>query len=332
MDEIFRYITPYGVACTHQIDLTDYESLLQGEVEFRVYIETWGTGGWKMDLNLDYQQGTPLYKYSTVQEAWQGTYNFGDMANLQPVPMINVAAPNQTESASFRLVTTGHGWGATNTGNAAEFYFATHNLKINGADTFTQYLRTVCNPNPDSCTGQMGTWQYNRAGWCPGTIPKPYFYDITPFIGAPFNFTYEFQPSYVDLCHPNNPACVTGQTCSNCNDGYNPHYRVGGYLIFKGNQPLGLLKNEEVSIEKSNKLLAYPNANTGYFKLSLENEMKNPVVQIFDAGGNSVKTYFFKNKAELTNHTFNVENLSTGMYFVKAYNVNESYVTKIIKK
>lgn len=34
--ELIRYITPYGVACEHELDITDFASLLQGEVEFRM--------------------------------------------------------------------------------------------------------------------------------------------------------------------------------------------------------------------------------------------------------------------------------------------------------
>lgn len=229
--ELFRYITPYGVACDHSIDVTDYASLLQGEVEFRVYIETWGSGGWKMDLNIEYIAGEPLYIYTTVEEVWQGTYNFGDPENLQPVPIFEVDAPANTEQAIFRLVTTGHGWGENNTGNAAEFYYTEHNLQVNGSTVFTQEMEVDCDPNPDGCTGQQGTWFYNRAGWCPGTIPAPYFYNLTEFIDSPFEFRYEFQPGYTDQCHPNNPYCVSGVTCPDCNDGYNPHYRVGGYII-----------------------------------------------------------------------------------------------------
>ncbi|MCK5776485.1 MAG: hypothetical protein KAH25_09920, partial [Bacteroidales bacterium] len=36
--EIIRYITPYGVACDHQIDVTDYSSIFQGLVEMRFSI------------------------------------------------------------------------------------------------------------------------------------------------------------------------------------------------------------------------------------------------------------------------------------------------------
>lgn len=330
--ELFRYITPYGVACNHSIDVTDYESVLQGEIEFRVFIDTWGTGGWKMDLNFNYQQGTPGFAYTSVDEIWHGYFNFGDLANLQPVPVREINAPENTEQAAFRLVTTGHGWGSNNTSNAAEFYFATHNLKVNGQNTFTQFLKTICNPNPDNCTGQMGTWQYNRAGWCPGTIPQPFFYDMTPYIGSSFNFTYEFQPTYTDNCHPNNPNCVSGQTCPDCNDGYNPHYRVGAYMIYKSNSPLGLMKTDDVVEIKSNRLIAYPNANNGFFRLALENEMLNPVVEIVDFSGQALKTYFFKNQSELNNFTFNIQYIPSGVYFVKVYNVKEIYSTRIIKK
>lgn len=330
--ELFRYITPYGVACNHSIDVTDYESVLQGELEFRVFIDTWGTGGWKMDLNFNYHQGTPEFAYTSLEEIWHGYYNFGDPANLQPVPVKQINAPENTEEAAFRLVTTGHGWGNNNTGNAAKFYYATHNLKVNGANTFTQYLKTICNPNPDGCTGQMGTWQYDRAGWCPGTIPQPYFYDMTPYIGSDFSFTYEFQPTYMDMCHPNNPDCVSGQTCQDCNDGYNPHYRVGAYMIYKGNSPLGLMDTKEMVEIQENKLVAYPNANNGFFRLSLENEMTHPIVEIVDLSGQALKTYFFKNKAELNNYTFNIQYIPSGVYFVRVYNVNEIYSTRIIKK
>lgn len=331
--ELFRYITPYGVACDHSIDVTDYASVLQGKVDFRVYIETWGTGGWQMDLNLHYQQGTPDFKYSTIEEIWQGTYNFGDPSDLQPVPETTISAPENTENAKFRLVTTGHGWGQNNTSNAAEFYYPTHHLQVNGTDTFEQHLLTDCNPNPDGCTGQQGTWYYNRAGWCPGTIPSPYFYDTTPYIGSDFQFKYEFQTSYVDLCHPNNPDCITGTTCPNCNDGYNPHYRIGGYMVYKGNEPLNRLSTNNVSQElEILDLTAFPNPSTGLFRLYIGQEIERFNVQIFDVHGKSYKTYAFGNRTELLNYTFDVTDLPSGIYFVKLYNQHQMANTKLLIK
>ena len=330
--ELIRYLTPYGVACGHELDVTDYASLLQGKVDFRMFIDTWGTGGWEMELILHYNEGTPDFVYSEIEEVWHGTYNFGDPANLQPVPQAQIDMPENTEEAVFRVVTTGHGWGANNTSNAAEFYYANHHFQVNGTNTFTQDMRVDCNPNPDGCTGQMGTWYYDRAGWCPGTIAKPYVYNITPLIESPYTFDYEFQTNYMDFCHPNNPDCVSGITCSDCNDGYNPHYRIAAYNVYKGNSPLGTLGVREIEEIPINKLTVYPNPSNGIFRVELAEEMQDAILQIYNPYGVSLKKYAFNNKAALENYTFNVSDLTSGIYFIKIYNEKQMASSKILIK
>lgn len=198
--ELFRYITPYGVACNDVVDVTDFASILQGKVDFRMYIETWGTGGWKLNLDLDYVEGTPTYKYSTVEELWHGDYSFGNPTNLQPVPVRTTSFSEKVKGAKIRLTSTGHGWGNNNTANAAEFYHAVHHIDVNGAETFQQDLWQNCNPNPAGCTGQAGTWQYARAGWCPGSMGMVFDYDLSNFISQPtIDLSYIFQENYVDL-------------------------------------------------------------------------------------------------------------------------------------
>ena len=224
--QLIRYITSYGVGCNHELNITDYSSLLQGEVEFRVFIDTWGTGGWQLTLNLDYTEGVPDYNYSGVVETWDGSYSFGDPSNLQPVETFNVDLLADVQSSHLRLSNTGHGWGSNNSNNAAEFFNATHYIDINSTEVFTQNLWNLCNPNPDGCTGQQGTWYHNRAGWCPGAISPPDIFDLTPYVGTTIDLDYRFHPTYVDNCHPNNPDCVSGSTCADCNDGYNPVYFV----------------------------------------------------------------------------------------------------------
>ncbi len=328
--ELFRYITPYGIACDHSIDVTDYQFLLQGEVEFRAYIETWGTGGWSLDLTLDYEAGEPEYPYSLVDEVWQGNYNFGNFDEQQPVEAATIMIPEFTESMSFRLVTTGHGWGQNNTDNAAEFYEANHHFLINGEQAFTQHLWTTCNPNPDSCNNQNGTWYYNRAGWCPGTIPAPYFYDLDNYVNAGvFNFKYIFQESYFDYCNASNPDCVSGQTCTDCNDGYNPYYRIGGYMIYKGTQPLPVVLSSPELETPDIFFTVYPNTNDGTFNINMEADIPQVVVEIYDISGRSLKNYYFKNSSELRDYTFNLH-VAPGVYFVKAYNKDSSYSSKII--
>ena len=328
--ELFRYITPYGVPCSHDIDVTDYASVLQGKVDFRVYIETWGSGGWQLNLNLNYHAGTPDFAYSSVVQAWQGIYNFGDPADLQPVPPFHVVAPDNTEEATLRVVTTGHGWGQNNTGNAAEFYYAQHHFLMNGQEVFTQNMEVDCNPNPDGCTGQQGTWYYNRAGWCPGTIPAPYIYDMTQLVASPFDLEYQFQTDYVDLCHPNNPDCITGTTCPDCNDGYNPHYRIGAYIIYKSHDPLGFVNVKDIAAPESNRLTVSPNPSRGSVVLSLDRPMSDIVVEIVDVRGASLKTYFFPNASELNDSRFDLSSVPPGLYFIKAYNRTSQVVTKLI--
>lgn len=328
--ELFRYITPYGVACNHNIDVTDYASLLHGNIEIRMFIDTWGTGGWDLHLDFDYIKGTPDHLYSSIQEVWHGNYNFGNPANLQPCDTVEIVYPNNTQKATFRLTSTGHGWGSNNSNNAAEFYNATHNFHINGVATYSQHLWNDCNPNPDNCTGQQGTWTYNRAGWCPGTIAPPNTYDLTSQIGnAPFDLAYVFQQSYQDNCHPNNPSCVTGVTCSDCNAGYNPFYRVGAYMISFSDSPISssvIGVEEELGFE----IDLYPNPNNGIFKLNISRNMEELVVTVNDITGAVVKTYHFNDKSELDAHQFDVSSLSKGTYFINVKTQFNSTVKKVI--
>lgn len=333
--EIIRYITPYGKGCTHHLDVTDFASLLQGRVEMRMYIETWGTGGWQMDLEFEYVAGAPEYPYSHVEEVWQGTYNFGDPANLQPVDTAVVGIFDDVQATKLRLVTTGHGWGDNNTGNAAEFYHAVHHLQVNGEDTYTQDLWTDCYPNPDGCQPQSGTYKYDRAGWCPGVIAQPYVYDISDQLWrTPFALSYIFQPTYWDQCHPHNPDCVSGQTCQDCNAGYNPHYRVSCYLIRFSNNPL----EDEVGIpnrpmHNASQIIdfeLYPNPCHGKFRMKVKENVSNLTCAILDMDGKTLRTYYFSDEEEANAYLFDLSSLSQGTYFVQIYTTKGANAHKLI--
>jgi hypothetical protein len=329
--EIIRYITPYGVPCDHTIDITDFASILQGNTEIRMFIDTWGSGGWKMDLDLTYEAGTPDYLYSTVQQVWHGNYNFGDPTDLQPMDTVTVDPGWNAQSASLRLVTTGHGWGDNNTSNAAEFYHALHHIHVNGTHSFTQDLWTDCNPNPDGCSPQNGTWSYSRAGWCPGSISAPFNYDLTPYLGeAPFVLTYIFQSSYADQCNPGNPDCISGTTCPDCNDGYNPFYHVGGYVISHGNEPI--TTNIPVPVVKipENGFSISPNPNDGHFAVHLQHDMGKCVVTVRDITGQTLRTWFFASNEQLDAYRFDITMLAKGTYFVKVQNRETELAGKVM--
>ncbi|MDL2262435.1 discoidin domain-containing protein [Bacteroidales bacterium OttesenSCG-928-I21] len=329
--ELFRYITPYGVPCGETIDVTDFTSLLQGKVELRMYIETWGTGGWELDLTLEYIKGNSEFKYSQVQEMWHGNFPFGDLNNLQPMNIVTVEFAENVEKAKLRLVTTGHGWGSNNTGNAAEFYHAYHKIQVNQVDAFEQDLWQNCNPNPAGCTRQQGTWQYDRAGWCPGSMGKLYSYDLTHYIQEKaIELGYKFQESYIDYCHSNNPECISGTTCPNCDDGYNPNYQIGGYVIQYSNLPFTLKTKEQEQLKELSATL-YPNPTSESFKIKMDNNWKNITVNIYDISGKLIKQRYLKNTDELNNFTFSIKTLKSGAYFIKLTSDGQFVNTTIIK-
>ncbi len=331
--QIIRYITPYGVACGHEIDLTDYMSLLQGEIEFRVFIDTWGTGGWQLTLDLDFHQGAPEYDYTNVVEAWDATYNFGDPADLQPVETYTANILNTVEESYLRLSNTGHGWGENNTSNAAEFFNAYHYIDINNEEVYNQHLFNLCNPNPDNCTGQLGTWYHNRAGWCPGAISHPDIFDLTSYIGTSLDLDYRFHPTYQDNCHPNNPDCVSGTTCPDCEAGYNPHYNVDGHIISKSNTPLyydNTLGVNSVNNDMVYDISVYPNPSKGLFSLFTEYLEGKTRVSIYAIDGKQMKVYYFNSNEELLNYKFDLSNVTSGIYFINIENNKGTGAKKII--
>ncbi|MEI6059565.1 MAG: LamG-like jellyroll fold domain-containing protein [Bacteroidota bacterium] len=327
--QIIKYITPYGVACSHDIDLTDYMSMLQGKVTFRVNCATLDNG-FLYDLSFDFHAGTPAHKYSTVKEVWKNYYPFGDYAKPQPVDTFNYTYPDNAVASKLKLVSTGHGWGDLNTGNAAEFYDATHNIWVNGVKTFTQHNWTDCNPNPDGCQPQNGTWYYDRAGWCPGSIAKWFDFDMNAFVpGREIELRYVFYEQYMDQCHPNNPACVTGVTCTNCSDGFNPALDVACNLVTFSDSPIIIVGKKDY-VPSSSVLNVFPNPTLGKFEVSLITlaSVRNATILIYDNTGRPVTQMEWdgqKTTIDLSSH-------SKGIYLLKVVSPDWTEMKKIILK
>ena len=330
--EIIRYLTPYGVACDHTIDLTDFKSLLQGKVRFRVNLGTQGNG-FLYTLNLNYNLGTPEYAYSTVEKMWYQTYSFGDPADLQPTETITIDYPENAVSSTLKVVSSGHGWGDNNTANAAEFHHDIHHFWVNGEETFAQDNWVDCNPNPDGCSPQNGTWYFDRAGWCPGSIAQFFDYNMQPFVGSSsVEMNYVFNENYVDNCHPNNPNCQSGVTCPDCSSGFNPHLIVSSYVISLGNEPLGetgvVLSIDEQEIVGGIQFGLYPNPSAGKFTLEFNENVSDGRVTIFNEMGqvilkNDLSTGFGK-------HNFDLGNISSGIYIIYIESDNQTGYRKLV--
>ncbi len=319
--ELLRYITPYGVACEDNVDITDFVSQLQGKIDFRFdFTESVVT------LDFEYQTGTPEYKYSWMDVVWAGAYPFGDYENLQPCEVHTLNFAPQIEEAYLRLVCSGHGWGDNNSNNAAEFFETNHSIKVNGETEFVQELWQGCNPNPSNCMPQNGTWYHNRAGWCPGTIPMTFRWDLTPFINSPdMELMYEFDPDYMDYCHPHHPDCQTGVTCSDCNDMYNPNIIVAGEIVTFSNEVIGSVKEQVSQIN----LNLFPNPTSNRVEVSLLGvaDVESAVITISTIEGKILQQH----RWDVSNNVLDLSAYPQGIYILKFQCEGEQVVKKIIK-
>jgi hypothetical protein len=243
--EIARIVTPYDITgsgrpetCTWTLDVTDYKTLLRGEVVLSNYIESWigGDNGWLVTIDFAFVEGPTFLDPYKVVNLWQDYYIlFGDPTDpvedyLYP---LSVDIDQEADQVKLRVITTGHGQG--NTHNCAEFCNKEHTLSANGDPYPFRPWRYNCNQNP--CSPQGGTWQFNRAGWCPGDAVYPWDQDITSSVtaGEKATLDYDIEP-YENLCRPTNPDCISGITCPDCNYNYTghtpPHYSIQSQLIF----------------------------------------------------------------------------------------------------
>ena len=317
--ELYRYVTPFGKECDDELDVTDYTSILQGLVEFELYFQTWDGQGYNPTAIFDMTKGKPEYKYVNMNEIWSGIYDFGDYRNRQPIPVRYYTFSDEVEKANLKLTTTGHNWssgnnGAYNTNNAAEFYEGTHNIYVNGEKSFEQHLWRQCNPNPAGCSGQAGTWTYNRSGWCPGSLAMVWDYSLDKYIeSGKVKLFYELDPTYIDECHPNFPDCVNGQNfCPNCLAADNPILRVSGKIVTYSNDVSAIYNAADLIEHKDPfKVGLFPNPATDALRLTTDYDKGYVCVHIVNMQGQEVRNFVFEGST-----TIDISDFAPGMYFV----------------
>ena len=335
--ELCRYTTPFGVECEDDLDVTDFTTVLQGLVEFELHCEMWDNSGqgYSPTAIFEYSKGTPEYPYVDLNEIWFGSYDFGDYANPCPVPTRSIVFDPSVEKAKLNLVTSGHHWssgtnGNYNTGNAAEFYEATHNIKVNGALLGTQHLWRDCTPNPAGCQPQSGTWTYPRSGWCPGSMPLVWNYSLDNYLTSGISeLLYEFDPEYVDECHPNYPDCVTGQNnCPNCQDADNPILIVSGKLVTYSHHSNIVVTNvterPDADAEPFHVTLT-PNPVEDHLTITTDYDKGRTGVHIINAQGVKVRGFNMQGTV-----TIDMSDLPAGVYFVQMLG-GKMITRKIIK-
>jgi len=322
--EIGRYMTPYKKSCGWILDVSDYRSMLSDTVILKSFIDTWVNPGWLVHIDFEFISGTPANKIIKVENLWvSDNVVYGD--NSQPItlPAITKTIDASATLVKLRMVNTGHGQG--NTDNAAEFSQKTHNILVNGSTAFSQLLwRSNCGSNP--CSPQSGTWQYNRAGWCPGADVIPNNYDITSKItpGQPATLGYQLQ-NYTNQCSPNNPSCVTGSTCTDCKYNYNghtePHYKISAQLISYLSNATGIS-----GLQKEIALSIFPNPTNGLFTVNLSEKNLLVTLAIFNVIG---KRIWLEDLLPGNNY-IDLSTLPKGIYILSFNSENSNSIKKLV--
>jgi hypothetical protein len=219
--ELDRFITPYRVGFDWEADLTHARPLLTGTVTLRVFIDTWvaeghsNGDGWLFTAEFDLEGGPPPSPEPiAVLPVWG---HLSWLAGLEDNPVEGQVVPQsisvpEASQYTFRSFITGHGW--DNTQNCAEFCAQDHYYTVAGEEFGREVWREDCSETETDGT-QQGTWQYSRAGWCPGAQVWPWDTDVTESIGG---------ASEVDMSYRLNDWEWWG-------DGDQPYYYMSGVLV-----------------------------------------------------------------------------------------------------
>ncbi len=112
---------------------------------------------------------------------------------------------------------------------------ATHGLYLDGA-LLAEHLLWRNNCDQNMCFLQQGNWQSPRAGWCPGPAARPVDVDLTSALGERSGQQVGYRlADYENQCRPDNPSCISGTTCRNCEYDVGahtePHYKISLQLL-----------------------------------------------------------------------------------------------------
>lgn len=205
--ELIRFFTTFGVRHFNdrrkimdwedhsyfKKDVSEYKSLLKGEVYIGAFIGNYDKGGHKVSLDLKYYPSSQeLYK-ETPKQPWiypafntlnimemsgqnYGTMFLGDSLNVE------VEIPKGVKNLKMIYTTTGHGgWG---TGD--EFVPKENSILINGEKVFAfTPWRKDCgtyrkyNPASGNFWNGVSSSDLSRSGWCPGTITNPVIINLS---------------------------------------------------------------------------------------------------------------------------------------------------------
>jgi hypothetical protein len=205
--EIARLISPYGWkfdstwSFTWHVDITDFAFLLHDsvEVEFKhTGYESNADRGWLVTLDFELTEGEPAVRILGMDTLWCGSFPYGDTG--KPIESLLHKIPFAGDTAGMvrlRIHQTGHGM--DDSANCAEFCSKYRQVKFDDSLVDQRQIWRTCGDNP--LYPQSGTWIFNRANWCPGSIVSPDVYDFPVAPHSSHTVDIEMEP-YVNPGKP----------------------------------------------------------------------------------------------------------------------------------
>ena len=193
--EIARFITPYGKRLdlglngfTWVYDVSDYAPLLSGDVDLQA-----GNGQELIDLRFAFIEGEHTSEPLGITNIYPfGSYTYEQLSDNEKLNQQMVRFNPKASPAIIRTRISGHGHAGPR--NCCEWDPKTHFMLVNGDTLYQWQVWRDCGFNPVHPQG--GTWQFDRAGWCPGTFMDTYDFLIPDSVleRGIANLDYAIQP------------------------------------------------------------------------------------------------------------------------------------------
>jgi len=179
--ELENYVTPYGMGIdlngdcgwTYIYDVTDYAPLLRGEVDISS-----GNQQELLDMKFVFIEGTPPRDVISVKNIYDwGSYKYEHIVSDSVLKPQKIILDNN--AVGYKLLARISGHGHHGPRNCCEWDRKAHTYYVNGYVLDRWMIWKNCGDNP--IYPQGGTWQFDRAGWCPGTPVDTYELEISNF-------------------------------------------------------------------------------------------------------------------------------------------------------
>ena len=178
---INSFITPYGKRLNltdngweYIWDVSDYASILKGDKRIEH-----GNNQELHDLKFIFIKGKPSRNVLKVENIWpQGKYKYEYLALDSILKKKKIALIENAKSFRLKARISGHGHFGPY--NCCEWDEKMHTYRFSGGEKINWTVWKDCGHNPIHPQG--GTWQFNRAGWCPGTATDTYDFEVSNFV------------------------------------------------------------------------------------------------------------------------------------------------------